>query len=102
VTKYNALYIERTFYREAEKWDRETAFLSSTPKMVMHDSYQNIMAMGPSVVPILLRDLQTTRRSWFWALRHITGADPVPQEDRGNLDRMVAAWVNWGKREGLI
>lgn len=90
------------FHREADKWDSETAFVSSTPKKVLHESYQKIMAMGPDVVPLLLRDLQTNRRSWFWALRHLTQANPVPVEYQGNLDKMIASWVAWGKREGKI
>lgn len=94
--------IEEQFREEAEKWTRDTAFLSSTPKMVLHDSYQRIMAMGPEVLPFLLKDLQENRRSWFWALRHVTRANPVAPQDQGNLDKMIAAWVAWGKREGLI
>ncbi|MGP8174149.1 MAG: hypothetical protein ACLP7O_06325 [Terracidiphilus sp.] len=94
--------IEAEFNELAEKWDLETSYLSSTPKRVLHDSYQSIMAMGPDVVPFLLRDLRDNRRSWFWALRHITQANPVPSEDQGNLDKMVDAWVAWGKREGRI
>jgi hypothetical protein len=90
------------FQQYADIWDRETIYMSSTPRMVMHDAYQKIMAMGPRVVPILLADLQRTRRSWFWALRHLTNANPVPPEDQGNLDKMVSAWVSWGKHEGLI
>jgi hypothetical protein len=94
--------LKQKFLEHATKWDRETAYLSSTPKMVLHDSYQKIMAMGPDIVPVLLRDLQENRRSWFWALRHLTHANPVPPEDQGNLDKMIAAWVAWGKREGQI
>lgn len=102
VTAADALTIEQRFLREAEKWDRETAYLSSTPKMILHDSYQKIMAMGPDVIPYLLRDLQRNRRSWFWALRHLTNVNPVRPEDQGNLDKMIATWMAWGKREGLI
>lgn len=98
----NAEVLEPRFLEYAEKWDKETLFISSTPKKVLHESYQNIMAMGPDVVPYLLRDLQRTGRSWFWALRHLTRTDPVPPEDQGNLDKMIAAWVAWGKREGRI
>lgn len=94
--------LEERFREQADKWDRETAYLSSTPKMILHDSYQKIMAMGPDVVPFLLRDLQQYRRSWFWALRHLTNANPVPPEDQGNLDKMIAAWVAWGRRERHI
>jgi hypothetical protein len=98
----DALTLEQRFRKEAEKWDRETAFLSSTPTMVLHDSYQKIMAMGPDIVPIMLRDLRQTRRSWFWALRHLTNENPVPAEDQGNLDKMISAWIAWGVRKGRI
>jgi hypothetical protein len=92
--------LEHKFLEQASIWDRETAHLSSTPKMILHDSYQKIMAMGPDVVPHLLRDLERNRRSWFWALRHLTGTNPVPPQDQGDLDKMIEAWVSWGKREG--
>ncbi len=95
----DALSLEQRFQKEADRWEKETALLSATPMRVMHDSYQSIIAMGPEVVPILLRDLQKTRRHWFWALRHLTGVDPVPAKDKGNLDRMIAAWVDWGRKE---
>jgi hypothetical protein len=94
--------IAEKFKQQADRWERETAFLSATPMRVLHESYQSIMAMGPEVVPILLRDLQKTRRHWFWALRHLTNADPVPEKDRGNVDKMVAAWLDWGSKEGKI
>lgn len=92
--------LEKRFREHADTWERQTAFLSATPMRVLHDSYQSIMAMGPAVVPILLCDLQKTRRHWFWALRHLTNVDPVPEKDKGNVDKMIAAWVEWGRREG--
>jgi hypothetical protein len=94
--------LEERFVEYANRWERETAFISATPMRVMHESYQSIMSMGPDVVPILLRDLQKTQRHWFWALRHLTSADPVPEKDRGNVDRMAAAWIAWGKAKGKI
>ena len=99
-TKANDLNAE--FNELANEWDRETSYLSSTPMIVMHESYQKIMAMGPDVVPLLLQDLKEKRRSWFWALRHLTHANPVVPEDQGNLDKMIAAWLEWGKREGRL
>jgi hypothetical protein len=95
----DSLTLEERFQKEADRWEKETALLSATPMRVMHESYQSIIAMGPEVVPILLRDLQKTRRHWFWALRHLTGIDPVPAKDKGNLDRMIAAWLEWGQKE---
>jgi hypothetical protein len=91
------------FQEQADKWERETAFLSATPMIVMHESYQAIMSMGPDVVPILLRDMQKTRRHWFWALRHLEpDADPIRSKDHGNVDKMIEAWVEWGRMKGKI
>jgi len=35
-----------------------------------------------------------------WALPRITGADPVPECDRGNIAKMSAAWLRWGRDHG--
>ena len=56
--------------------------------------------MGEAVVPLMLHDLQVRPRLWVWALPAITGADPVPASDRGNIARMSEAWVRWGRTNG--
>jgi hypothetical protein len=48
----------------------------------------------------LLRKLEQDPYLWFLPLRAITGADPVPPEQRGNVDRMTEAWLRWGKEQG--
>lgn len=45
---------------------------------MMHPAYQQIIGMGPAVVPLLLNDLVRTRSHWFWALRAITGKTQFP------------------------
>ncbi len=94
--------IEERFREHAEKWERDTMHVSSTTKMVLHPSYQAIIGMGRDVVPLLLRDLQENRRSWFWALTHITEANPVNPRDAGNVDNMIHAWLNWGRERGML
>jgi hypothetical protein len=56
--------------------------------------------MGEVVVPLLLRDLEINRRHWFSALAAITGANPVSEEDAGNIPRMADAWLQWGRENG--
>lgn len=68
----------------------------------MHPAYQQIIGMGPEVVPLLLRDLAETESHWFWALRVITNDNPVPPEHRGRVDRMISAWLSWGMRNNLL
>ncbi len=96
------LGLAQRFRVEANKWEQETMHLSSTARRVLHPSYQAIMGMGPEIVPILLRDMQQTGRQWFWALRHITGANPVDASDLGKVDKMISAWIKWGKKEGKL
>ena len=38
---------------------------------------------------------------WFWALEAITEENPVPPA-AGKVREMARAWVDWGKRQGLL
>jgi hypothetical protein len=97
-----ALPLEQRFQELAANWERDTSHVSSLTKKVMHPSYQTILGLGPNVVPLLIRDMQQNRRDWFWALHHLTQANPVSSEHSGKLDKMIAAWVNWGKARNLL
>jgi len=35
-------------------------------------------------------------------LQSMTLANPVADEDEGNLRRMAAAWLEWGAKEGHV
>lgn len=87
--------LELRFNALKEKWQAESAFLSSPAEMAMLDSYQKIIGLGPQVVPFLIRELSREPDFWFWALRAITGANPVPQEAQGNVDEMTKCWLSW-------
>jgi len=90
------------FEQLAEQWKAATAFLSSTTAMVNHPAYRAIIALGPLVVPLLLRDLERESVHWFEALQAITGDDPVPREHWGKIADMRADWLAWGRQRGLI
>ena len=64
--------------------------------------YQQIIGLGPSVLPLLLRELARETDHWFWALEAIAGQNPVPAEAVGNVAAMAEAWLAWGRREGLL
>jgi hypothetical protein len=93
---------ERRFTALADRWRRETAPLSSVSQIAMHPAYQEIIGMGSDVVPLILRDMQRNYAHWFWALRSITGQDPVPESKRGQVPAMTDAWLDWGRENGLI
>lgn len=76
-----------------------TAMLSSITEISMHPSYQQIIGMGPSAIPLILQEMKAHPGHWFWALRAITGDDPVLPEHRGRIKKMTEDWLNWGKQQ---
>ncbi|HZU38105.1 MAG TPA: hypothetical protein VFA18_19440 [Gemmataceae bacterium] len=50
--------LEARFRRLAEEWKAATAHLSSMTAASQHPAYQQIIALGPDVVPYLLRDME--------------------------------------------
>jgi hypothetical protein len=94
--------LQARFEALAAEWKAETAFLSSSTAMVAHPASQAIIALGPPVVPLLLRDMEREHVHWFEALRAITGEDPVPRDCWGHIPAMTSAWLDWGRERGLI
>jgi hypothetical protein len=92
--------LEQGFRRLAATWRAETAHLSSCSDMFAHPSYQEIIGLGKAAVPLLLQDLANETEHWSHALQVITGTNPVPPADRGNLDKMAIAWLTWGREHG--
>jgi hypothetical protein len=85
-------------------WRQETSFLSSITAKVDNQWYQEIIALGPPVVPFLLRKLRQRPDHWFEALRKLTLENPVRNrpEIRGDMKAMSECWVAWGKERGYI
>lgn len=92
--------IETTFLELAEQWRQETGMLSVTSKISMHPAYQRIIGMGQPVIPLILRELEREPDHWFWALTAITGENPIKPEQRGRLNEMAQAWIEWGRENG--
>lgn len=92
--------VEERFRRLAAVWHRETDYLSSMSEASSHPAYQEIIRLGPEVIPLLLRDLEENHTHWFSALRALTGANPVPVSVGGNIPKMMEAWLRWAKDQG--
>jgi len=83
-------------FRELTKaWRNEVRFLSDTNEICSHPAYQEIIGMGALALPLIFAEMEREPDHWFWALKAITGQDPVPEEQRGNLELMTKAWLNW-------
>jgi hypothetical protein len=92
--------VEARFRRLEAAWTAAVGHHSSTTRLISHPAFQEIIRLGPAVVPFMLRDLEERSRLWVWALPEITGANPVAGEDRGNIAKMSAAWLNWARENG--
>jgi hypothetical protein len=92
--------IAQSFRRLAQEWDRAVAHHSSSTIRNNHPAYRAIIALGPEVVPLLLRDMQDNHTHWFVALREITGANPIPASAAGNVPLMVDYWLRWAEENG--
>lgn len=93
--------LEREFRRLTCEWQTATKYQSSVTAICSHPSYQRIIGMGQVALPFILRELQQSPHLWFWALKAITGANPVPQDHRGRIALMAADWIAWGRQRGL-
>jgi len=83
-------------------WEADTATLSSTTAIAMHPAYQQIIGIGPEAIPLILQELGRKPGHWFWALKSITGEDPVLPEHRGQIEKMTESWLQWGAQEGYL
>jgi hypothetical protein len=89
------------FNRLVKEWKEKRPHSSSVEQLSMHWAYQQIIGLGLDAVPLLLRELETTPGQWFWALRSITGENPVANEHRGDLRKMADDWFVWARRNGF-
>jgi len=92
--------LEQIFHELVTTWWTETLFTSSVTDMAMHRSYQRIIGLGPAAIPLLLRELERQPDHWFWALHAITGVDPTMPEQKGKVQEMAKAWLDWGREAG--
>lgn len=93
---------EKLFNNLAINWKKETAGYSTMYHKAINNNYLGIIGMGYDAVPFILNDLEKAPEHWFIALKAITKENPVAKEDIGDMRRMRAAWIEWGKRKHII
>ena len=86
------------FQKLAATWKTAVRFVSDTDEMCSHPAYQEIIGMGWAALPFIFTELEREPDNWFWALKAITGEDPVPVEHQGDVAQMAKDWLAWGQR----
>lgn len=92
--------LRQPFHDLVAVWKKERGPHSSSARLCQHPAYQQIIDLGPEVIPFLLRELEREPDHWFRALHALTGVDPVPKDSRGKLPEMANAWLGWAKEQG--
>jgi hypothetical protein len=93
--------VEQRVVRLLQSWREQTAYLSSSTQITGHPAYQELIALGSAALPFLFRDLEQTGDGHLSkALTALTGAQPVPAEDRGNIRKIAEAWLRWARGNG--
>ena len=90
------------FNELADRWREETFFHSNSSIKNAHPALQEIISMGPLVVPLILERMRSQGGHWFEALQQLTGADPVSPADHGKIRAMQNSWLQWGERNGYV
>lgn len=93
---------EANFRKWMQEWKNDRHATSCSIEIVMHPSYQRIISLGRTAIPWILSELQKDVDHWFWALRVISGVDPVPAKSRGKTQEMAQAWLQWGRTQGHV
>lgn len=99
---YSRQPLRQKFCNLAVTWMLETSVSSSITHICMHPAYQEIIGMGSVVMPWILIALQHEPNHWFWALKALSGVDPVPSEYKGDTQKMTEYWLKWGVDNGYI
>jgi hypothetical protein len=91
---------EFQFQYLAEQWRKDTGHYSILARRYSHPAYRTIIAMGDSVVPLILRELARRPDRWFDALSTLTGENPG--QGARTFDEGVQAWLRWGRERALF
>ncbi len=93
--------VEQRVVRLLARWREETAYLSSSTALIGHPAYQELIAVGTAALPFLFRDLERTGDGHLsQALTLITGAHPIPAEQRGQIRKIAETWLQWARENG--
>lgn len=110
IEEINKYTIKKKFKNLSHKCHFDTRWSSNLNDylndLINHPAYQEIISMGTKVVPFILMDLMDDPKWWFYALKQITGENPVPEDKKeeyeGYLYELTTLWLDWGRKNKYI
>ena len=95
--------LAQRFQGLASQWNAATRYRSNTHALRDHPVYQELVALGEPVVPLILMELeQEPSVFWFLVLATISGENPVPPALSGRVEAMALAWIDWGRQRRYV
>lgn len=90
---------ENKFWELIRSWEYQTLHESSATRILCNASLNEVIQMGPEVIPLVLKALP---ENWFlaFALHKITGEWPVRDEYAGNGEKIIESWRKWANKRG--
>ena len=90
--------IEEKFEALAKIWHRHIRGKSVIN--YAHFAYFQILTMGRSAIPFLLKEVANGVGTWYVALQYITTEMAETTSMRGDAAAVRQAWIRWGLRNG--
>ena len=96
------VFLAEKFRGLADRWRAETRYISSLSEIEEHETFQEIVEMGQSVIPLVLQEL-SEKPSWLLlALDALVEEPPILEASEGGLLDSANAWIEWGKKIGYL
>ncbi|MBG6060994.1 hypothetical protein IWX83_000768 [Flavobacterium sp. CG_9.1] len=86
------------FLQLKDKWKSETLYYSSSSQIFNNSAYREIIALGSKTIPWIIRELKKTNDHWFYALKKISGENPVNPDHYGIITKMKEDWIEWAQK----
>lgn len=95
------LYMESKFDFHYENWLSETGLLSDVSKIINHEDFQQILSMGNTAIPFILRKIKNEPSPLVWALNILTRQN-ISKGERISISEAASKWYRWGIRNNYI
>ena len=99
--EYTKILSLREFLKLKKAWKEEIIFESNLNNIFSNSNYINIIKIGKTALPWIIKDLKKGGGYWFVALNKITGINPIKEENRGVYEQMRKDWLEWADKNYL-
>lgn len=86
------------FLQLKDKWKSETLYYSSSSHIFNNSAYREIISLGSKTIPWIIRELKKTNDHWFYALKKISGENPIKPDHYGVITKMKEDWIEWAQK----